>query len=211
MILFSTTYIDYSWWVLWVSTWTTTVDGNNRGTLPEPIPARDIAPSTTLSKATVDFSSAVVAFMRVLVLVLRKSNTDNSSSCTFFHLVTSVLCAACTFLFWLSIFKSSWPSWVWWEITVWVVSSQLLSHIMINFHLILFNAFAMRWPALYVDIQLTLVTLTLKTEALSNFYFQNTTFTLKMETLSNFHYWNTTLTLRLLFHTGLCSHLQGKH
>ena len=48
------------------------------GTLPEPVSARDIAPSMTLSKATVDFLSAVMAFMRELVLVLRKSNADNS-------------------------------------------------------------------------------------------------------------------------------------
>ena len=63
--------------------------------MPEPVSARDIAPSMTLSKATVDFSSAVMAFMRALVLVLRKFNTDNS--CTFFCLlVTSVSCAAHT-------------------------------------------------------------------------------------------------------------------
>ena len=55
-------------------------NGNNRGTLPlaEHVPARDITPSMTLSKATVDFLSAVMAFMRELVLVLRKSNADNS-------------------------------------------------------------------------------------------------------------------------------------
>ena len=76
--------------------------GNNKGTLPEPVPTRDIAPSTTLSKATVDFSSAVVAFMRAFKLV-PVLGPGQSNARTLFCFVTSVSCAARTY----SDFQSS--------------------------------------------------------------------------------------------------------
>ena len=44
------------------------VAGNTNGTFPEPVPIRDFTPSTALSKAIVDFSIAVIAFLYALSL-----------------------------------------------------------------------------------------------------------------------------------------------
>ena len=70
-------------------------------------------PSTALSKAIVDFSNAVIAFL--YALSLGAPDAVNPSNILFF--VAMILWAARTLLLWSSIFESSWSSCLWHEAT----------------------------------------------------------------------------------------------
>ena len=91
------------------------VDGNNKWTFPEPVPASDFIAFTAFSNAAVDFSNVVVALTNALVQEGLEADLARISTIHCFSRRFS--CAICTFLFWFLIFISSHVSWLWWAMT----------------------------------------------------------------------------------------------